>query len=258
MYSKILGDSDFSADLHSFRYRKGFEIILLHNSQAKPALIQCANQSIPFEKIVNEIEHQVKGNDKAASKGKIIPKTEIVLKCLKGHKLLSRKPNNSNSWYCNASDVKGGCKRGLAGNSNSANIPHYICQTCKYHLCDKCADSKSVSKQPAAQNKLIDVVIKCKKGHKLNLRKPNNSGWFCDASCEPGGCKRALTCGGNCSAKFSYYRCNSCDYDLCDLCFEHRKTKEANSNNDGKLQQGTKKQRNKENRNKEKERLSWT
>ena len=37
------GDCDFSKDLHGFRYRKSYEIVLIHNALAKPALIQCAN-----------------------------------------------------------------------------------------------------------------------------------------------------------------------------------------------------------------------
>ena len=47
----ISGDCDFSADLHGFRYRKGYEIVLFHNKQAKEALIQCANHSMKFESL---------------------------------------------------------------------------------------------------------------------------------------------------------------------------------------------------------------
>ena len=58
---------------------------------------------------------------------------------------------------------------------------------------------------------------------------------------QSGGCKRALTCGGNSSAKFSFYRCNSCDYDICDLCFENRKSKLKNKGKNEQLQSKTKK-----------------
>ena len=82
---------------------------------------------------------------------------------------------------------KGGCKRGLAGNSSSVNIPYHVCKTCQYFLCDKCTEIKMKNKKEATNAKIIKspgTQIKCKKGHKLVLRKPNNSGWFCDASCE--------------------------------------------------------------------------
>ena len=38
-------------------------------------------------------------------------------------------PNRS-GWYCDASFEKGGCRRGLAGDSSSANIPYYECNKC--------------------------------------------------------------------------------------------------------------------------------
>lgn len=97
--------------------------------------------------------------------------------------MVNHKPDRS-GWYCDASEEKGGCKRGLAGNSNSANIRYYVCQPCDYHLCDKCVEIKTNTKKETVSYKPTEILIKCKKGHKLVFRKPNNSGWFCDASCE--------------------------------------------------------------------------
>ena len=51
-----LGDCDFSKDLHGFRYRKSYEIVLIHNALAKPALIQCANFAFNFETVLTQLE----------------------------------------------------------------------------------------------------------------------------------------------------------------------------------------------------------
>merc|ERR1712013_12406 len=52
----ISGDCDFSKDRHGFRYRKSYEIVLIHNALAKPALIQCANFAFNFETVFTQLE----------------------------------------------------------------------------------------------------------------------------------------------------------------------------------------------------------
>ena len=78
---------------------------------------------------------------------------------------------NRSGWYCDASFEKGGCRRGLAGDSSSANIPYYECKKCDYDLCDKCAGYKVSSKEEDRHTELTKAVITCKKGHKLAFRK---------------------------------------------------------------------------------------
>ncbi len=60
----------------------------------------------------------------------------------------------------------------------------------------------------------------CSAGHGLASIPPNDYGWICDAAlgpAGPAGCRRGMSEGGPGSAGVSYYRCDACDYDLCDL-----------------------------------------
>merc|ERR1712037_709532 len=67
--------------------------------------------------------------------------------------------------------------------------------------------------------------LKCKSGHALTLRSPEDNGWFCSASKDPGGCRRALAekavaSGGISSSRYPSYCCLPCNYRICDLCFQ--------------------------------------
>eukprot|EP01004_Peranema_trichophorum_P009092 NODE_7836_length_736_cov_144.752039_g7222_i0.p1 GENE.NODE_7836_length_736_cov_144.752039_g7222_i0~~NODE_7836_length_736_cov_144.752039_g7222_i0.p1 ORF type:complete len:185 (-),score=26.71 NODE_7836_length_736_cov_144.752039_g7222_i0:112-666(-) len=44
--------------------------------------------------------------------------------------------------------------------------------------------------------------------------------WNCDGRKLPGGCKRGIT-DFNQTLAIQRFRCESCDFDLCDLCFQH-------------------------------------
>ena len=83
---------------------------------------------------------------------------------------------------------------------------------------------------PATQGMLVenfsfpaDRVIAlpcCRNDHKLVLTRRDN-GWYCDARKE-GGCKR-----GQLSTRgIPRYRCNACDYDLCEPCYKDRRDTE--------------------------------
>ena len=45
------GDSDFSTDLHSFRYVKMYETILIYSDKTTVALIKVATKAIPFKQM---------------------------------------------------------------------------------------------------------------------------------------------------------------------------------------------------------------
>merc|ERR1712037_521304 len=72
--------------------------------------------------------------------------------------------------------------------------------------------------------------LKCKSGHPLTLRSPEDNGWFCSASKDPGGCRRALaekavasggySSGGISSSRYPSFCCLPCAYRICDLCFQ--------------------------------------
>jgi len=58
----------------------------------------------------------------------------------------------------------------------------------------------------------------CAKGHPLtSLGTSRNNGWACDARKAPGGCRAGIT-GFFQSDGLGRYRCDTCDYDLCEKC----------------------------------------
>jgi len=50
----ISGDSDFSTDIHSFRFTKLWEVVLIHNAAAKEALKITATHALPFEAVMEK------------------------------------------------------------------------------------------------------------------------------------------------------------------------------------------------------------
>ena len=63
--------------------------------------------------------------------------------------------------------------------------------------------------------------VRCPRDHELLYNEFRPVGWKCDASREAGGCRRNCT-DFNQSAMWLNWRCEECDYDLCDLCYEDR------------------------------------
>jgi hypothetical protein len=62
--------------------------------------------------------------------------------------------------------------------------------------------------------------VLCQRGHIL-LEDVKDDGWPCDGRHEQGGCKRGIT-GRNQTKGIKRYRCKTCDYDICDACFESK------------------------------------
>ena len=57
----------------------------------------------------------------------------------------------------------------------------------------------------------------CPKGHALRALPPSGSGWSCSGMDLPGGCLSGIT--GFCQTSgMGQFRCEPCDYDLCDAC----------------------------------------
>merc|ERR1712210_345364 len=86
----------------------------------------------------------------------------------------------------------------------------------------KKAQDKKEGKKKKESKKKTKAGLKCKSGHPLTQRPPEDSGWFCSASKDPGGCRRALAekavaSGGISSSRYPSYCCPPCSYRICDL-----------------------------------------
>ena len=101
------------------------------------------------------------------------------------------------------------------------------CHPCDHDICFKCFPAPSVKPSVVSTERGASAMtaahapvgIKCPRGHALEDRgNKENNGWACDGRSQPGGCVRGCT-GFRQSAGWGRFRCNSCDFDLCDRCY---------------------------------------
>ena len=129
-------------------------------------------------------------------------------RCTNGHVLVSLGTSKDNGWLCNG--VKeGGCRSQDCGFKTTKGVPRFRCETCDYDLCDRC-----YANPPAPKG--------CEGGHKLRaLGLTRDNGWSCDGSKIYGACKRGLK-GIKQTTGIFRFRCEVCDFDLCDQCYDAR------------------------------------
>jgi hypothetical protein len=75
--------------------------------------------------------------------------------------------------------------------------------------------------KPDSKRHSTQATVKCPKGHPLKDIGVRNSGWACDARCEPGGCKSGIT-DFHQTDGMARYNCEICDYDLCVPCWSSK------------------------------------
>lgn len=121
--------------------------------------------------------------------------------CPEGHLLVPFGTSRDNGWGCDGRHEEGGCLSGITGFGQSAGINRFCCNPCDFDYCEKCYVRRAGAKH-------------CSNGHPLiPLGTTKNTGWVCNKIDE--GCKR-----GDKTKGVNRYRCEECDYDLCDICHQ--------------------------------------
>ena len=102
--------------MHSFRFTKLWEVVLIHNAAAKEALKITATHALPFEAVMGKgkgAQGKKEWNRKKEGKEKDRKtKSKAGLTCKSGHPLTQR-PAEGSGWFCSASKEPGGCCRAL-------------------------------------------------------------------------------------------------------------------------------------------------
>lgn len=111
-----------------------------------------------------------------------------------------------NGWACDGRNMTGGCVKGCTGFRQTAGWSRFRCDNCDFDLCEGCIDKYMPSEK---------VNVTCHP-HPLQ-RNYSDNGWACDGRQLSGGCKKGCT-GFRQSAGWKRYRCNRCDFDLCEEC----------------------------------------
>lgn len=128
--------------------------------------------------------------------------------CLQNHFLESMGLTMDNGWGCDGIKAPGGCRSGLTGFNQSQGMKRFRCKTCDYDLCEECYLERLNSRR-------------CPKGHvlaPLGIQRQSRPGWHCDGENE-GGCK-SIARGFESTKTLNRFRCEQCDYDLCERCYE--------------------------------------
>lgn len=133
--------------------------------------------------------------------------------CPRGHSLEPLGTTMDNGWDCNARNEGGhGCLSGITGYHQTAGMNRFQCSKCDFDYCEKCY--------------LLHTGKKlCNKGHALvPLGTSRDDGWGCDGRSSASGCPR-----NNITSGVSRFRCDTCDFDLCDKCFQRHMGNVTNS-----------------------------
>ena len=104
-------------DIHSFRFTKLWEVVLIHNAAAKEPLKITATHALPFETVMEKGKkaHETKEgkkNKEENEKKERKKKSKGGATCKSGHPLTQRTAEDS-GWFCSASKDLGGCLRAL-------------------------------------------------------------------------------------------------------------------------------------------------
>jgi hypothetical protein len=137
--------------------------------------------------------------------------------------LLTPFDNGSKTWYCD--NRQPSCDRQTNAKPDGTYLGTRWSDRSRggtFDMCDGCVQRVLAREQAAggsAGGSAGDRTMgKCPQGHELvSLGVSRNNGWACDARELPGGCKRGCT-GFKQSDGWGRFRCDACDYDLCDMC----------------------------------------
>ena len=122
--------------------------------------------------------------------------------CSNGHELEPLGTTMDNGWACDGRN-DGGCVSGITDFNQTKGKNRFRCAKCDFDYCDKCYSLRTGAKL-------------CMNGHPLvPLGTTRDNGWGCDNHSTPAGCLLKNKTKG-----VDRYRCEQCDYDLCDKCYE--------------------------------------
>ena len=135
-----------------------------------------------------------------------------------------------NGWRCNSCQIISG----LRNNNNShKNIKRYRCVQCDYDLCENCMnkyyDSNYIIKNDNSNNRSLYLFKKkyYSQAHEhplVFLDKSEDNGWACNGKNLINKCFSGIT-DFNQTQNIPRFRCEKCDFDLCENCMNYYRKK---------------------------------
>ena len=144
-------------------------------------------------------------------------------------------------WICDASDLQCGCLSGSNNINLSKNFKRFRCMQCNYDLCEKCMikyyDDKAIIKNDNSNNRNLYLFKKpyYSLAHEhplIFLDKSSENGWACDGRNLIKKCFSGIT-DFNQTKGIPRFRCEICDFDLCENCMNYYRKKKFYEINKG-------------------------
>ena len=138
-----------------------------------------------------------------------------------------------NGWACDARHLPGGCLNGIKDFKQTKNIKRFRCMQCNYDLCEKCMnkyyDNNFIIKNDESINKSLYLFNKkyLSQAHEhplVFLDKSQDNGWLCNGQSFGNKCFSGIT-GFNQTTGIPRFRCEKCDFDLCENCMNYYRKK---------------------------------
>ena len=139
----------------------------------------------------------------------------------------------SNGWKCDGFYLSSKCLSGITDFHQTASIKRFRCMQCDYDLCHKCMikyyDNNFVIKNDNSNNRGLYLFKKkyitdVHKHPLVFLDKSRDTDWACDGRNLINGCFSGIT-DFHQSAGLPRFRCEECDFDLCENCMNFYKRK---------------------------------
>lgn len=213
----LLGDSDFAERLSDLRHRRGYHVILLHNAQARKALVQAASEAMSWPTFLAEnmrraVGEKKKKKKKAAAAPK--PAAPAATKKPVAQKPAAPKQASSPKLKTAPKSKKEAAAPPLRGKGRGRGRGQPVANASPH--------SAKVVK-PAAQKQVR--VPTCKAGHPLVMGAYCPSGWSCAGVTHNNTLVDFLHTGCTAVRSDKSWHCNNCQsFDLCFGC--HDKIKE--------------------------------
>ena len=134
-----------------------------------------------------------------------------------------------NGWGCDGRSLPNKCFSGIIGFGQTKGIKRFRCMQCDYDLCELCMknyyDQKYEIINGNSNNRGLFLFnnVYYTKAHNhplVFLDKTRDNGWGCDGRKFKEKCFSGIT-GFNQSKGIPRFRCDKCDFDLCENCFNH-------------------------------------
>ena len=205
-------------------------------------MVLCPEENCSWKGIWKDYSEHLKNNHNKLLKSSYISNVSIndkyeLYKYYKAtthmHPLKFLDTTMDNNWACDGRLLPNGCLSGITGFRQTKNMKRFRCVQCDYDLCEKCMnyyyDNKYVIKNDESKDRSLYMFKKSyySQAHThplIFLDKSDDKGWACNGKDLINGCFSGIT-GFNQSEGIPRFRCEKCDFDLCENCMNHYKKK---------------------------------